>query len=52
MNTELAPIRERAAHIRETPRLVSDTLEEGADRAAAVAERTMEAVKSRMGFAE
>ena len=52
MNTELAPIRERAAHIRETQRLVTDTLEEGADRAAAVAERTMEEVKSRMGFAE
>jgi tryptophanyl-tRNA synthetase len=51
MDRELAPIRERAAGIREHPERVDAALKSGTERAAAVAEATMGEVKMRMGFA-
>jgi len=51
MNRELAPIRERAAEIREHLGQVEDVLAAGAARATEVASGTMAEVKSRMGFA-
>lgn len=45
-----APMRQRASDLRESPNQVSDILAEGAAKARAVAEDTMAAVRSRMGF--
>ena len=51
METELVPIRRRAAEIAATPTLVDDALASGTARAAAIARQTMGAVKERMGLA-
>jgi tryptophanyl-tRNA synthetase len=48
---ELDPIRERAAALREQPKLVRDVLEQGAARCRAIAAETMCEVKERMGLA-
>ena len=48
---ELDPIRERAAALREQPKLVRDVLEQGAARCRAIAAETMSEVKERMGLA-
>lgn len=45
-----APIRERAADLKARPGRVLEILEAGADKARAVAERTMEGVRKRMGL--
>ena len=45
-----APMRERASKLRESPSLVSEVLAEGAAKASAVANDTMVAVRSHMGF--
>jgi tryptophanyl-tRNA synthetase len=47
---EFAPFRERAEHLRAHPAHVRDVLEEGADRARAVARETLAEVRSRMGI--
>ncbi len=47
----LAPIQERRAHLEQNPHLVSDILADGARRAAARAEQTMQEVGSAMGLA-
>jgi tryptophanyl-tRNA synthetase len=51
MTAELAPIRERAAAIREQPGRVDEALAAGTAKAAVVAGGTLDEVKSRMGFA-
>ena len=51
MNTELAPIRERAARIAREPELVQLALARGTEHARAVAQQTMAEVKERMGLA-
>ena len=51
IDRELAPIRERAAEGRTRPGRVDEVLAAGADRAGALAQRTMGEVKARMGFA-
>jgi tryptophanyl-tRNA synthetase len=51
MNAELAPVRQRAAELRETPSLVSEVLDAGHQRAAQVAGETMREVKEQMGLA-
>jgi tryptophanyl-tRNA synthetase len=48
----LAPIRERRERLIADPGLVRDVLADGNRRAAAVAERTLEEVRSAMGFAD
>ena len=50
MVATLAPIRERAAALRDTPGIVEDILADGAARAARIAAETMGAVNARMGF--
>ncbi|HYL21979.1 MAG TPA: tryptophan--tRNA ligase [Gemmatimonadales bacterium] len=50
MIAALAPIRERAAALRAEPRTVTDLLRAGADRARAIARRTMGHVRRLMGF--
>ncbi|HTO72252.1 MAG TPA: tryptophan--tRNA ligase, partial [Gemmatimonadales bacterium] len=50
MSNRLAPVRARAEELRSEPRLVDDTLAEGAERARKVARGTMAEVKGRMGF--
>ncbi len=45
-----APFRERAARYREHPSEVRDVLEDGADRARAIARATMAEVRSKMGL--
>jgi tryptophanyl-tRNA synthetase len=50
MNAELTPIRERAAHIRENPRIVGDALAAGAEKARTVARETMGETRRLMGF--
>jgi tryptophanyl-tRNA synthetase len=51
MDAELAPIRERAAELRANPKRVDEILAAGAERASAVARRTIAEVRARMGFA-
>ncbi len=46
----LAPIQERRAHFEQNPALVSDILADGARRATARAEQTMQEVRSAMGL--
>lgn len=50
MASALAPIRQRAADLTAHPDRVRDILAAGADRARAVARKTMRAVRERMGF--
>ena len=49
---ELTPIRERAAALQADPAGVRATLRAGAERARAIAQRTMREVRRRMGFLE
>ncbi|HEX5581117.1 MAG TPA: tryptophan--tRNA ligase [Gemmatimonadaceae bacterium] len=51
METELVPIRRRAAEIRERPEVVGDALATGATRARAIARQTIGEVRERMGIA-
>ncbi|HEY0970669.1 MAG TPA: tryptophan--tRNA ligase [Gemmatimonadales bacterium] len=51
METELVPIRRRAAEIREQPGLVDDVLATGGARARAIARETVGEVRDRMGIA-
>jgi tryptophanyl-tRNA synthetase len=46
----LAPIQERRVHFEQNPALVTDILTEGARRATARAEQTMQEVRSAMGL--
>ncbi len=50
METELVPIRRRAAELAAKPAVVDDALAAGADRCRALARETMDAVRERMGF--
>ncbi|HEX3160591.1 MAG TPA: tryptophan--tRNA ligase [Gemmatimonadaceae bacterium] len=50
METELVPIRRRAAEVGEQPALVADALADGTRRAQAIARSTMAVVKERMGL--
>ena len=50
METELVPIRSRAAALREDPARVDDALAAGADTCRALAGETMRGVRERMGF--
>ena len=49
--TAFQPFRERAAHYRENPAEVGQILEEGAEKARAIARETMAEVRERMGLA-
>jgi tryptophanyl-tRNA synthetase len=51
MNAELAPIRQRAAELKQKPSFVEDVLVDGADRARKIARETLQEVKERMGLA-
>lgn len=51
MEEELVPIRARAAELAASPTLVTEALGDGTARARAVARRTMEEVRERMGIA-
>ncbi len=51
MDAELTPIRTRAQELTAQPSLVDAALDAGAEKARAVAQRTMEQVKERMGLA-
>jgi tryptophanyl-tRNA synthetase len=48
--TTFAPMRERAAELRSQPERIRATLEEGAERARAIARETMGVVRERMGM--
>jgi tryptophanyl-tRNA synthetase len=50
METELAPIRRRAEHLKANPSVVQDALASGANRCRTIARETMNRVRSRMGF--
>jgi tryptophanyl-tRNA synthetase len=50
METELVPIRSRAALLRENPALVQSALDAGADKCRSLARETMRGVRERMGF--
>ena len=50
MESELVPIRARAAALRETPAIVDDVLATGAAKCRALAGETMRTVRDRMGF--
>jgi tryptophanyl-tRNA synthetase len=50
METELVPIRRRAAELAASPRIVDDALAAGAERCRRVARETIDAVRERMGF--
>jgi tryptophanyl-tRNA synthetase len=50
METELVPIRSRAAALREDPALVQSALDAGADKCRSLARETMRGVRERMGF--
>jgi tryptophanyl-tRNA synthetase len=52
MNSELAPVRERAAEVRADPARVEEALGAGMDRASHVAQETMREVRDRMGLAQ
>ena len=51
ISTTFAPFRERAAHYREHPEEVRRILDEGAERARAIARETMAEVRGKMGLA-
>jgi tryptophanyl-tRNA synthetase len=50
METELAPIRARAAELEAKPTMVDDALAAGADHCGRLARETMRGVRDRMGF--
>lgn len=50
METELVPIRTRAAELAQNTRLVDDALDAGATRCRVLARETIDAVRDRMGF--
>ena len=50
METELVPIRSRAAELRAEPALVQSALDAGADKCRSLARETMRGVRERMGF--
>src|SRR4029079_3011675 len=50
METELVPIRSRAAALRENPSRVESALAAGADKCRSLARETMRGVRERMGF--
>jgi tryptophanyl-tRNA synthetase len=50
METELVPIRSRAAALREDPARVASALATGADKCRSLARETMRGVRERMGF--
>ncbi|MBW8769945.1 MAG: tryptophan--tRNA ligase [Gemmatimonadetes bacterium] len=50
METELVPIRSRAAALREDPARVQSALDAGADKCRALARETIRGVRERMGF--
>ncbi|MDB4914366.1 MAG: Tryptophan-tRNA ligase, bacterial-type [Gemmatimonadetes bacterium] len=50
METELVPIRTRAASLRANPALLDDALASGAEKCRAIAKETMRGVRERMGF--
>ncbi len=50
METELVPIRRRAAELAENPSAVDDALASGASRVRAIARQTIDEVRERMGF--
>jgi tryptophanyl-tRNA synthetase len=50
METELVPIRSRAAALREDPARVQSALDAGADKCRSLARETMRGVRERMGF--
>jgi tryptophanyl-tRNA synthetase len=50
METELVPIRRRAAELRKHPETVDAALEKGAEHCRALASETMRGVRERMGF--
>ncbi len=50
METELVPIRRKAAELAQQPAEISDALSAGADRCRKLARETMDAVRDRMGF--
>jgi len=50
METELGPIRDRAADLRNAPERVDDALSTGAARARAVASATLKETKQIMGL--
>ncbi|MEP6989844.1 MAG: tryptophan--tRNA ligase [bacterium] len=50
METELVPIRSRAAELRAKPALLDEALGAGAERSRVVARETMHGVRARMGF--
>ncbi len=50
MNAELTPIRRRDAELRDSPRVVADTLEAGNERCRTIARRTIADVKEMMGL--
>ncbi len=51
LNANLAPFRERRAQFATNPKLVWDILEDGADRARAIARQTMAEVREKAGLA-
>ncbi len=51
MENDLAPIRERAKGIKENPKIVTEALAAGAEKARGVAQATMKEVKQKMGLA-
>jgi hypothetical protein len=50
METELVPIRRRAAELRAEPSLLDDALATGAAHCRTLAAETMRGVRDRMGF--
>jgi hypothetical protein len=50
METELVPIRARAAALEANPELVDDALSAGAAKCRGLARETMDVVRDRMGF--
>ncbi|HEY4217359.1 MAG TPA: tryptophan--tRNA ligase [Gemmatimonadaceae bacterium] len=50
METELVPIRRRAAELAEQPSIVEDALATGAERCRRLARETIDVVRDRMGF--
>ena len=50
METELVPIRRRAAELANTPKAIDEALAAGAEHCRAIAQTTMKDVRDRMGF--
>jgi tryptophanyl-tRNA synthetase len=50
METELVPIRRRAAELAESPRVIDDALAAGASKVRTIARQTIDEVRERMGF--